>query len=151
MFVENQGGYFFHDVSTYEKLIREQVPTIDSTTMLYLKEAMQAFRSGCILSATVMIGVAAEHTFLRLLETVDGNAAHEKTYATVKKERHILPKINKFHGILASKIGTLPPETQEDLDTNFVGIQAVFAISETTLGTLPARSSTASKPTCCSI
>ena len=28
----------------------------DVTTLLYLKEAMQAFRAGCMLSSTVMLG-----------------------------------------------------------------------------------------------
>ena len=81
----NQQVYFFHDVSTYEALVAGQVPKIDATTLLYLKEAMQAFRSSCILSATVMLGVAAEHTFLLLLETIDANAKHKATYAAVEK------------------------------------------------------------------
>ncbi len=56
--IANQDTYFFHDVSTYEQLIRKEIPSIDDVTLLYLKEAMQAFRVGCLLSATVMLGVA---------------------------------------------------------------------------------------------
>lgn len=46
--LENQGVYFFHDVTTYERFVLQEIPTIDKVTLLYLKEAMQAFRSGCI-------------------------------------------------------------------------------------------------------
>lgn len=124
--LQNQQVYFFHDVSTYEKLILAQVPNIDAITMLYVKEAMQAFRSGCILSATVMLGVAAEHIFISMLETIDGNPKHQSTYASVQKERSILPKINKFRGILEKQLGRLPSDVKEDLDTQFTGIQSLI-------------------------
>jgi hypothetical protein len=98
--LENHDVYFFHDVSSYEATITKEVPTIDPVTLLYLKEAMQAFRSGCPLSATALLGVAAEHTLLLLLETIEANLAHATTYRTVRKESRLLPKINKFRSIL---------------------------------------------------
>lgn len=49
--IESQSDYFFHDVSTYEQIIRSEVPKINDVTLLYFKKAMQAFRSGCILSS----------------------------------------------------------------------------------------------------
>jgi len=124
--LENQQVYFFHDVSTYESLIKTQIPSIDDTTMLYLKESMQAFRSGCILSSTVMLGIATEHTFLLLLEKIDGNPKYQATYAAAQKERSILPKINKFRTILDKHLASLPSDLKEDLDTQFAGIQSVI-------------------------
>ena len=47
-----------------------------AVTPTYLQEAMQAFRTGCILSATVMRGVATEHTFLLLMKTIENSPAH---------------------------------------------------------------------------
>lgn len=44
--LQNQDTYFFHDVSSYATLLKKEVPAIDPVTMLYLKEALQAFRSG---------------------------------------------------------------------------------------------------------
>jgi len=119
-----KGGdaYFFHDVSSYEKAIRSQVPTVDPVTLVYLKEAMQAFRSSCILSATVMLGVATEHTLLLLIETIENNPQHSPTYASVGKERTILQKLNKFKSILDQNAKALPAHVKEDLDTRFVGI-----------------------------
>lgn len=124
--VKDSGAYFFHDVSTYEALIRKEVSAIDDVTMIYLKEAMQAFRSGCILSASVMLGVATEHTFLVLIETIENNSTHAATFANVSKERTILQKVNKFMGILDQQLKSLPPEIKEDLDTHFAGILSII-------------------------
>lgn len=123
---DSQSVYFFHDVSSYEQIIRTEVPTINDVTLLYLKEAMQAFRSGCILSSTVMLGVATEHTFQLLLETIENNKAHEPTYSSVFRERTILQKVNKFKNILDQNLKGLPAELKEDLDTHFAGILSVI-------------------------
>lgn len=123
---DSQSAYFFHDVSSYERVIRTEVPNVNDVTLLYLKEAMQAFRSGCILSATVMLGVATEHTFLLLLEIVENNPAHQKTYASAVQERTILQKLNKFRNILEQHTKGLPAEIKEDLDTHFAGILSVI-------------------------
>ena len=125
--LEGHTAYFFLDVSSFEKLIRDNVPNIDDTTMVYLKEAMQAFLTGCILSSSVMLGVASEHTFNLLLDTAMGNPKHEKTFAAVAKERLALKRFNLFKSILDNKIAaSLPQEIREDLDTHFAAILAVI-------------------------
>lgn len=124
--LKNEDAYFIHDVSAYESRIKKEISEIDSTTLLYLKESLQAFRSGCILSATVMLGVATEHTFLLLLETIEGNSKHQCTFSSVAKERTILHKVNKFRRILEQESKSFPPEIKEDLDTNFSGIISII-------------------------
>lgn len=122
----SQSVYFFHDVSSYEAAIRREVPAISDVTLLYLKEAMQAFRSGCILSATVMLGVATEHTFLLLAEQIEANPKYQPAFAAVAQERTILQKINKFRNVLDQQMKTLPADVKEDLDTHFAGILSVI-------------------------
>jgi hypothetical protein len=124
--VEGEDAYFVHDVSGYEMRIAKEIPKIDGVTLLYLKEALQSFRSGCILSATVMLGVAAEHTFLLLIETIDRSTIHQPAFASVAKERTILQKVNKFRHILEQHAKALPPEIKEDLDTHFSGILSII-------------------------
>lgn len=124
--LDQSNTYFFHDFSSYEKVILENIPSIDPITMIYLKEAMQAFLSGCILASTVMIGVSTEYTFLKLLETIENNPQHEPTYKNVFGERTILQKVNKFKNILDQNIRTLTPEIKEDLDTYFAVILSVI-------------------------
>lgn len=118
-------AYFFHDVSSYESAIRREIPDIDAVTLTYLKEAMQAFRSSCILSSTVMLGVATEHTFLLLMDKIDQNSSHSTTFASVNEQRTILQKVNKFKNILDQQRRSLPSNVKEDLDTNFAGILSI--------------------------
>lgn len=125
-FLKEKNPYFFHDVSSYEKVIRESIPDVDPLTILYLKEAMQAFRSGCILSSTVMLGVAAEHTFLKLLETIENNPTQKEIYKNVNMQKTILQKFNKYQKILEQKQKTLPIEIKEDIDTTFAGILSII-------------------------
>ena len=124
--LENQDTYFFHDVQSYTRRIKDQVPSIDSVTLLYLQEALQAFRSGCILSSSVMLGVAAEHTFLLLVERVENSSTYATTFTAVSKERLILRKANKFKQVLDQQRKSLPPAINEDLDTHFAGILSII-------------------------
>ena len=87
---------------------------------------MQAFKAGCILSATVMVGVAAEHTFLLLLEVIETNPTRAGRFAPVAKERTIHGKLNKFRNIMEKELSSLPWDCREDLDTNLSGILSVI-------------------------
>lgn len=124
--IEHQQAYFFHDVSSYERAITSEVPAIDSVTLLYLKEAMQSFKTGCVLASTVMLGVATEHTFLLLLGKIEQNQKYWPTFSRVSKERTILQKVNKFKDILDTQASNLTPEIKEDLDTHFAGILSII-------------------------
>jgi hypothetical protein len=124
--LSNQSTYFFHDVTSYSKLIKDEIENINETTLLYLEEAMQAFRASCILSATVMLGVATEHTFLIMLETIEKNKTHKQIFKSVFDQKTILQKVNKFKNVLDQNIRFLPSEIKEDLDTHFAGILSVI-------------------------
>ncbi len=119
-------AYFFHDVSSYEKIVKTQIPNIDDVTLIYVKEAMQAFKTGCILSSSVMLGVATEHTFLLLVEKIIQNPSYAPIFDKVSKERTILAKVNKFKNILEQNMQSLPSEIKEDIDTNFAGVLSII-------------------------
>jgi hypothetical protein len=124
--VSNQDTYFFHDVSSYTKWLQQEVPAVDPVTLLYVQESLQAFRSGCILSSTVMLGVATEHTFLQVIEAAEQSPTYSKAFAPVGKERLLLHKLNRFKTILDQQAGTLTHEIREDLDTQFAGILSII-------------------------
>lgn len=125
--LENENTYFFHDLTTYTTLIKSNVPHINDITLLYLQEAMQSFKSGCMLAATVMLGVASEHTFLLLLETAEANAKYGARFASAAKERSLLQKFRKFKTALDQHVlADLPGEVKEDLDIDFAGILSVI-------------------------
>ena len=59
-----------HDPDDYLLRLKTLCPSIDAITVLYTREALDTFRSGKHLAATVMIGVAAENMLLRLVDAV---------------------------------------------------------------------------------
>lgn len=124
--IENQNVYFYHDVSSYEAVIKQQVSDIDDVTLIYLKEAMQSFYSGCYLSSSVMLGVASEHTFMKLLEKIENNLSYSTDFKNSFKEKNISRKFAEFKKILNQLISqnklNLKPEIKENLDTNLDGI-----------------------------
>ena len=125
--LENQNTYFFHDLDSYTKLIRSNVPQVNDVTLLYLQEAMQAFKSGCMLAATVMLGVASEHSFLLLLEAAESNSTFGSRFTGAAKERSMLNKFRKFKEAFDKHVlQSLPHELKEGLDIDFAGILSVI-------------------------
>jgi hypothetical protein len=114
----NNDVYFFHDLTSYEKIIRENIPDIDEITLFYLKEAMQAFIVGCRLSSAVMLGVALEYSLDNLYNVINGNEAQSAHFQSVSKEQTFLRRFNKFKQKLNEKKPDLPKELKDDLDTN---------------------------------
>jgi hypothetical protein len=123
--IENHDTYFFHDVGTYSALLQSTVPNIDPVTLLYVKEALQAFRSGCLLSSTVMLGVATEHTFNRVIEAANGSP-QAKDFVPINKERSMLGRVDRFRRIMEQNKASLPFAISEDMDTHFSGIQSII-------------------------
>lgn len=125
-YLDQDEAYFFHDVASYESRIRESIPDIDDLTLLYLKEAMQAFRSGCLLSSVVMLGVASENEFLMLINTLEASSKWERIFKKVFKQRFILGKINSFQTALESMPDPLPSRLTEDLETTLGGVHSII-------------------------
>lgn len=94
--------------------------------MLYLKEAMQAFRAGCLLSSSVMLGVASEHEFLTLIDYLEASSKWERDFSKVFKERNILGKVNRFRTSMEPLRPNLPTKLCEDLDTTLMGVLSMI-------------------------
>jgi|ERR1051325_1316332 hypothetical protein len=121
-----QQPFFPHDVDAYTRMLKEVVPDLHETTLLYLREAMSAFKADCLLSSSVMLGVAAEHTFLLLLEDIASNPAWSAKYHSARDQRTILQKFNKFRNVLEQDLKNLPSDVREDLETQFAGILSLI-------------------------
>jgi len=124
--IENKEVYFFHDLSSYEKQIRETIPDIDDLTIFYLKEAMQAFMVGCRLSSSVMLGVALEHSLNLLYEDIKQNDGHRELFSKVFQEQFLLRKFKHFRNGLNQMKKDLPREIAEDLETNLDAVVALI-------------------------
>lgn len=124
--LEGGDSYFFHDISSYERVIKREIPELDSVTLIYLKEAMQAFLAGCVLSSSVMLGVAIEHSLTQLLEAIESESADGAKFRSALTQRTLLQRFNKFRHLLGQNLDLLKSSTREDLDTNFGGILSLI-------------------------
>lgn len=128
--LEQDEEFFLHDVSGFERQIKARIPDIDESTLVYLKESLNSFRSGCVLASTVMLGVATEHSFLRLVEAIDKNPAFAATFDSIQSKRTILQKVIEFRKLVVANKGNLqlPRELLDDFETNFFGIQSLIRV-----------------------
>ena len=124
----------FHDTNSYISLITNAVPDLLPEARMYLEEAVAAFYSGCFLAATVMLGVAAEAEFLRLIEVAKKNPQIGELFAAAAKEKFIRGKIEAFRKGLAPHLRTLPKTVTEDLDININAVQSVIRIARNEAG-----------------
>jgi hypothetical protein len=132
--LKTQSPYRFHDRNSFLGLVRTSVPDISAEALVYLGEAVAAFYADCLLSSCVMLGVAAESEFLRLVEVAGSNATHGATFGPVQGQRTIRQKITKFHDRLKPLGSSLPQDAVEDLESNFLMIQSVLRIARNEAG-----------------
>ena len=103
-------------------------------SLLYLEEALQAFRSDCVLTVTVLLGVATEHAFLLLMDVIDKNPNHQTTFTSVRDECGTLCKIDRFNKIFEQEKNNLPKEIQEDLEIYLLAMLAIIRNFRTEAG-----------------
>jgi hypothetical protein len=115
-------------------MVKTEVPDISPEAIVYLDEAAAAFYAGCMLASCVMLGVAAEAEFLRLIDIAAKSAAHGSAFASAVKPMFVRQKITKFQNCLRPLISSLPQPAVEDLDTNFAMIQSVLRIARNEAG-----------------
>jgi hypothetical protein len=105
----------------------ENVPAIDPATLVYLKEAMQSFKAGCVLASTVILGVAAEHTFSLVAEAAMNNPAYGKSFEKVRKAPFIAGKLQAFREAMENKMPShLDANTSDGLEAMFNNVQELI-------------------------
>jgi hypothetical protein len=132
--LQNQSPYRFHDTSGFLRILQSEVPDIAPETIVYVEEAVAAFYADCLLSTCVMLGVAAENEFLRLLEVASANPIHGSKFQPILKVPFIRTQIVKCQDALKPVVGSLSKATTEDLDTNLNSIQSVIRIARNEAG-----------------
>ena len=126
--VRDDDTYFISDTAVFKRRIKDEIPDIDDISLLYLKESFQAFRSGCLISSAVMLGVAAEHLFQLRLDQLENHPTHPSKFSSVFKERFILRKIDKFKAIITKDKASFRQDVRESFDIRFLGIQSMIRI-----------------------
>jgi hypothetical protein len=131
--LQSQSPYRFHDTASFLAVVHREVPDVSPEAVRYLDEAVGAFYSGCLLAACVMLGVAAEAEFLRLVDAAV-NGHYGQHFASVRTDAFIRQKIRQFRAALTPLIQSLPREAVEDLDTNLDAIQSILRIARNYAG-----------------
>lgn len=125
----------FHDTASYLAHVRREVPDISEDTLPYLDEAVAAFYADCLLSSCVMLGVAAENEFIRLLQVADQSTSFPGIFQAAAANGFIRTRITKFHAALKPIQSQLTPRQDfEDLETNLGLIQSVLRIARNEAG-----------------
>jgi hypothetical protein len=131
--LQYQSPYSFHDTSSFMRLVMREVRDLADEAQEYLEEAVAAFYAGCLLASCVMLGVAAEAEFLRLVD-IASKGKHAVKFAATTKPLFIRQKIEKFQAALTPLVKGLSKEATEDLDTNFAMIQSVLRVARNEAG-----------------
>ena len=133
--LKSHSPYRFHDTTSFLALVRQKIPDISAEATSYLDEAVGTFYAGCMLASCVMLGVAAEAGFLRLVDVASNSIAHGAAFGSVTKERVIHSKITKFQAALKPILPNFMPKKDfEDIDSNFTLIQSVLRIARNNAG-----------------
>jgi hypothetical protein len=133
--LQGQSPYRFHDTASFLAIVRKAVPDISDEAVVYLDEAVAAFYADCSLASCVMLGVAAEAEFLRLIDVAITSAVQSSTFGPVFSEKFIGAKVKKFQVALRPLIPALSPKSDfENVDTNLSLIQAVLRVARNDAG-----------------
>jgi hypothetical protein len=132
--IAKQSPYRFHDTQSYVALIKSYAPDISPEAISYLEEASAAFYADCLLASSVMLGVAAEAEFLRLIDIAWQSPSYGAKFAPVTKPPFIRQKISKFLATIQPIVPSLPKDAAEDLEINFNMIQSVLRIARNEAG-----------------
>jgi len=65
-------------------MIKSAAADLSSDAELYLEEAVAAFYADCLLAAIVMLGVAAEAEFLRLVDVAAASANYKASFEPIR-------------------------------------------------------------------
>lgn len=124
----------FHDASSYLVNVTREVPDISEVAKNYLSEAIANYYSDCLLSSTVMLGVASEAEFLRLLKAASVNPRYSAKFGKATKERQVSGQIKEFLKAFEAIRGDFPTKSIEDLDTKFSAIQSILRVARNEAG-----------------
>jgi len=116
--------FMFYDLPGFVSRIRQASPNIDDVTLGYMKEALHAYRSSCFLSSSVMIGVAAEHSFDRMTDVLAKNPETEHIGTVARKPKNYAERVEKFRSLVNGH-KDLFRGVADDIDSNFFSILSI--------------------------
>src|SRR5208283_1064428 len=120
------GPQRFHNNTGYMKALRLEAADISPDSAVYLREAVTAFYMDCLLSTCVMLSVAAEGEFLRLLNVAKNSKTHGKYFSRIGDGQNIGAKISQFKEAIRPIQTLLTRAATDELEHNLDAIQSVI-------------------------
>ncbi len=121
-----QGLYRFHNKAAFLKALRSETTDMSPDAALYVREAVAAFYTDCLLSTCVMLSVAAESEFLRLLEAAKSNRTYGKYFSRIGDGLNVRAKILRFGEAIKPILTALPESATRELDDALHTMQAII-------------------------
>jgi hypothetical protein len=135
-----QSPYRFQDSAGFMKRLHAEVTDLSSDAVIYLEEAVAAFYADCLLSTCVLLAIAAEIEFLRLLEVAKSSAAYGKHFSRIGDGLYVRTKITRFQEAIKPALGFLAKSATDDLENNFNVIHSIISIARNESGRSPGSS-----------
>jgi hypothetical protein len=127
-----------HDPEGYIEKLRQQVPEIDETIVIYVTEALQTFLRGNFLASAVMLGVASERAILLLIEafinSISNLEKREKIQKKIEQTFSILKRFELFRKNIEPLKNVLRNRVADDLDIILDGIFNLIRITRNDAG-----------------
>jgi len=128
------GPYRFHNKAEFMKALRSDATDLSPDALAYLREAISAFYTNCLLSASVMLGIAAESEFLRLLEVAKGSKAYGKYFSRIGDGLSVRAKILRFGEAIKPILTLLPRSATDELGVALNTMQSFIRTARTEAG-----------------
>jgi hypothetical protein len=121
-----RGPLPFHNSTGFMRALRWEAADISPDAVVYLREAVSAFYMDCLLSTCVMLSVAGEGEFLRLLSVAKNSKQYGRYFSRIGDGLNVAAKISQFRDALNPILALFPKSATDELDHNLDTLQAVI-------------------------
>ncbi|MBD3228085.1 MAG: hypothetical protein GF329_07835 [Candidatus Lokiarchaeota archaeon] len=114
-----------HDPEGYLEHLEEQIPDLDNIAKMYIGESLNAFRVGCYIASTVMLGCASEKIFLILIDNFSEALSDPNLKSEFdRKTKTFIAKIkyDQFNETFEEIKHKVPKDLKYNMDVWFDGI-----------------------------
>jgi hypothetical protein len=129
-----QGLYRFHNKAEFMKVLRSEAIDISPDAVLYLREAVAAFYTDCLLSTCVMLSLAVETEFLRLLNIAKSSRTYGRYFSRIGDGLSIRAKILRFGEAIKPMLPSLPEAATAGLGDTFNMMQSIMRTARSESG-----------------
>ncbi len=124
-----QSPYRVHNKAGFMKALLSEVADVSPNAIVYYREAVAAFYMDCLLSTCVMLSIAAESEFLRLLSVAKNNGTYGNYFSRIGDEMDIRTKISRFQIAIRPVLTLLPQSAIDEFDNNFNTMQSLLRLA----------------------